>query len=44
MEFKDMVMQRYATKEFDGKKIPQEMISELIELVRFAPSDLNHQP
>jgi nitroreductase/dihydropteridine reductase len=44
MEFKDIVMQRYATKKFDGKKIPDEKISELIELVRFAPSALNLQP
>jgi nitroreductase / dihydropteridine reductase len=44
MEFKDIVMQRYATKKFDCKKIPEEKISELIELVRFAPSALNLQP
>lgn len=44
MEFKDIVMQRYATKKFDGKRIPGEKIKELIELVRFAPSALNLQP
>jgi nitroreductase/dihydropteridine reductase len=44
MEFKDIVMQRYATKKFDGKKIPDAKINELIELVRFAPSALNLQP
>jgi nitroreductase len=44
MEFKDIVMQRYATKKFDSKKIPEAKISELIELVRFAPSALNLQP
>jgi nitroreductase len=44
MEFKDIVMQRYATKKFDGKKIPEEKINELIELVRFSPSALNLQP
>ena len=44
MEFKDIVMQRYATKKFDGKKIPEEKIHELIELVRFAPSAINLQP
>jgi nitroreductase len=44
MEFKDIVMQRYATKKFDGKKISEEKIRELLELVRFAPSALNLQP
>ena len=44
MEFTDIVMQRYATKKFDGKKIPEAKINELIELVRFAPSALNLQP
>ncbi len=44
MQFKDSVMQRYATKKFDGKKISGDKISELLELVRFAPSALNLQP
>jgi nitroreductase len=44
MQFKEIVMQRYATKKFDGKKIPMEKIDELLELVRFAPSALNLQP
>jgi nitroreductase / dihydropteridine reductase len=44
MQFKDIVMQRYATKKFDGKKISEDKISELLELVRFAPSALNLQP
>jgi nitroreductase len=44
MEFKDIVMQRYATKKFDGKKIPQEKIDELLEMIRYAPSSSNIQP
>ena len=44
MEFKDIVRQRYATKEFDGKAIPEEKIDELLEIIRFAPSALNLQP
>ena len=44
MQFKDIVMQRYAVKKFDGKKVSDDMISELLELVRFAPSALNLQP
>jgi nitroreductase len=44
MEFKDVVRQRYATKKFDGKKIPDEKIAELIEMICLAPSALNLQP
>jgi nitroreductase / dihydropteridine reductase len=44
MEFKDLVMQRYATKKFNGKRISDDRISDLLELVRFAPSALNLQP
>jgi len=44
MNFTDIVMQRYATKKFDGKKIPDDQIDKLLNLVRFAPSALNVQP
>jgi len=44
MEFGTIVMSRYATKKFDGRKIPQEKVDELLEMVRFAPSALNLQP
>lgn len=44
MEFKEIVMQRYATKQFDGKIVPEEKINELLEMIRFAPSGLNLQP
>lgn len=44
MEFKDIVMQRYATKKFDGRKIGEEKVAELLDLVRYAPSALNLQP
>ena len=44
MQFKDIVMQRYAVKKFDGRMIDEDKISELLELVRFAPSALNLQP
>ena len=44
MDFTDIVMQRYATKKFDGRKIPEDKIDKLLELVRFAPSALNVQP
>lgn len=44
MEFKDVVMGRYATKKFDGKQIPDDKIGELVELIRFASSAVNLQP
>ncbi|BBL68835.1 NAD(P)H-dependent oxidoreductase [Methanoculleus chikugoensis] len=44
MDFKDCVQQRYATKRFDGRPIPDAAIRELLELVRLAPSALNLQP
>jgi len=37
-------MQRYATKRFDGRAVPEETIRELLELVRLAPSAINLQP
>jgi nitroreductase/dihydropteridine reductase len=44
MEFRDVVMERYATKTFTGEKVPEQKIDELIDLIRFAPSALNLQP
>ncbi len=44
MEFADIVMKRYATKRFDGRKVPEETINQLLDLVRYAPSALNLQP
>lgn len=44
MNFKEIVMERYATKKFDGKKIPQEKIDELLELIRYSPSSFGLQP
>lgn len=44
MQLSECVMQRYATKKFDGKKIPEKKVEELLDLVRFAPSALNIQP
>jgi nitroreductase/dihydropteridine reductase len=44
MEFKDIVMHRYATKKFDGRKIPEAKVKELYEMIRFAPSAVNVQP
>jgi nitroreductase / dihydropteridine reductase len=44
MDFSKIVMSRYATKKFDGKKIPESKINELLEMVRFSASALNLQP
>jgi nitroreductase/dihydropteridine reductase len=44
MEFGTIVMSRYATKKFDGRKIPENKVNELLEMVRFAPSAINLQP
>jgi nitroreductase / dihydropteridine reductase len=44
MEFSKIVMSRYATKKFDGRKIPESKINELLDMVRFAASAMNLQP
>jgi nitroreductase/dihydropteridine reductase len=44
MEFKEIVEQRYATKKFDGRRIPEEKINELFDLILLAPSAVNIQP
>ena len=44
MEFKELLMSRYATKKFDGKIIDENKLDQLFEMIRFAPSALNLQP
>jgi len=44
MQFAKCVMQRYATKKFDGKTIPEKKVNELLDLVRYSASALNLQP
>lgn len=44
MEFDKIVNSRYATKSFDGKKIPKEKVEKLFEIIRSAPSSFNIQP
>ncbi|HEX7468599.1 MAG TPA: nitroreductase family protein [Methanobacterium sp.] len=44
MDFKELLMTRYATKKFDGTKIDGTKIDQLFEMIRFAPSALNLQP
>jgi nitroreductase / dihydropteridine reductase len=44
MEFKDIVMQRYAAKQFDGRMIDDSMLYALLDMIRYAPSAFNLQP
>jgi len=44
MEFKELLMSRYATKKFDGKKIDDDKFEQILDMIRFAPSALNIQP
>ena len=44
MEFKEIVMQRYAVKQFDGRMIEDSTLYALLDLIRFAPSAFNLQP
>lgn len=44
MNFKEIVTNRYAAKKFDGKKIEQKKIDELLEMIRYSASSFNIQP
>jgi nitroreductase / dihydropteridine reductase len=44
MEFKDIVMQRYATKQFDGRMVDETKLFELLDIIRYSPSAFNLQP
>ena len=44
MEFKDIVMQRYATKQFDGRMIDEPTLFILLDIIRNSPSAFNLQP
>jgi len=44
MEFKQIVEQRYATKKFDGKTIPQDKVNQLFDIIRLSASSFNLQP
>jgi nitroreductase / dihydropteridine reductase len=40
----DIVQKRYACKKFDGRKVPEEKIARLKEIIRLAPSSFGLQP
>lgn len=44
MEFEQIVQERYAVKQFAGKKLLDAQINKLLDLVRYAPSSFNIQP
>lgn len=44
MEFKNVLEQRYATKKFDGKKIPDEKIERLKDYIQLAATSFGLQP
>ncbi len=44
IKFYEIVKQRYAVKKFSGRRIPEERLNELLEMVRLAPSSFNLQP
>ncbi|MBI2658270.1 NAD(P)H-dependent oxidoreductase [Candidatus Woesearchaeota archaeon] len=44
MDFDKIVMERYATKLFDGRKIPEDKLNRLLEIIRYSASSFNIQP
>ena len=44
MEFKEIVMQRYASKQFDGRMIDEPTLFALLDIIRYSPSAFNLQP
>lgn len=44
MEFKEIVKNRYACRQYLDKKIPEETICELLEILRYSVSAINLQP
>jgi nitroreductase/dihydropteridine reductase len=44
MEFKDVVRQRYACRQYEDKNIPEGTIQDLVEIIGYAASARNLQP
>jgi|AGTN01.3.fsa_nt_gi Nitroreductase len=44
MDFKELASQRFACRKYDGRKVEDEKIGQLKELIRMTPSALNLQP
>jgi nitroreductase len=44
MEFSEIVMKRYAVKKFDGRKVPEEKVRQLEDIIRYSASSFGLQP
>lgn len=44
MEFKELVQKRYAARLYEDKKIDDDKIDQILEIIRLSPSGLNLQP
>jgi nitroreductase len=44
MKFKEIVNNRHAVRSFDGKRVPENKVNELLDIIRHAPSSYNIQP
>jgi len=44
VEFKDIVKNRYACRQYQEKQVPEEIIRELLEIIGCAVSAINLQP
>ena len=44
MELKDIVRQRYSCRQYEEKKVPEDVILELLEIIEYSASALNMQP
>ena len=44
MEFENILKERYATKQFDDKKIDNDKIEQIKDMIRLSPSAINLQP
>jgi len=44
MDFKQILMERYATKKFDGRDIGSDKLNAILDMARYTPSAINLQP
>lgn len=44
MEYKDVILTRYSVRKFSPDPVPQEVLAEMLEAARLAPSAQNRQP
>lgn len=44
MEFSDIIKERYATKLFDNRKIDEDKLEQIKDMIRLSPSAINLQP